>query len=92
MSGGTYVSPAFVEQLANSLVVDKTVAPYQALSDRELEVLRLIAQGKSLSQISDLLSLSIKTIGTYQTRIKEKLHLDTTAAIIRFAIDHHLVD
>ena len=92
MSGGTYVSPAFGEHLANSLFVDKSGSPYQALSDRELEVLRLIGQGKSLTQISDILSLSVKTIGTYQTRIKEKLHLDTTASMVRFAIDHHLVD
>ena len=92
LSGGIYVSSDFGEKLASSLIDDKGIVPYQALSDRELEVLRLIGQGKSLTQISDLLSLSVKTIGTYQTRIKEKLNLDTTASLIRFALENKLVN
>lgn len=92
MAGGTYVSPTFGEQLALTLGAKKSAGSHEALSDREMEVLRLIAKGLSLTQISENLALSVKTIGTYQTRIKEKLNLTTTASLIRYAIDNDLVE
>lgn len=92
LGGGVYVSPACGEQLVRTPIEDKGLAAYQVLSDRALEVLRLIGQGNSLTKVSDRLSLSVKTIETDQTRIKKKWHLDTTAALIRLAMDHPLVN
>lgn len=92
MGGGNYVHPAFKERLATILVAKTRLVPHQTLSDREQEVLYLIAKGQSLTQISARLSLSVKTIETYLTQIKEKLNLTTTASLIRYAIENHLVD
>jgi two-component system invasion response regulator UvrY len=88
--GGRYVSPALAEMLATDLSRDRSSAPHEILSDREFEVLRMIASGKSTTAMADLLSLSVKTVSTYRTRILEKLQLETTAELIRYAIDHGL--
>ena len=91
-NGKKYISPDVANIMANNL--DKTtIRPlYQDLSDREFEVLTLLAKGKSLKDISEKMSLSPKTISTYRERILEKLHLHTTADIIRYALKEGLVD
>jgi DNA-binding NarL/FixJ family response regulator len=66
--------------------------PHQRLSDRELEVMLLLDSGKTVGQIAELLSLSDKTISTYRTRILEKMHLETTAEIIRYVIENNLIE
>ena len=89
--GRRYVSP----RLAQKLVFDAQVSdtrPQDTLSDREYQVLCLIASGKTVSEIGDQLSLSVKTISTYRTRILEKLNLKNNAELIRYAIKHDLVD
>jgi DNA-binding NarL/FixJ family response regulator len=86
--GGRYVSAALAEKLAADLSRDQSLAPHEILSDREFEVMRMIAAGKTTTAIADLLSLSVKTVSTYRTRILEKLQLETTAELIRYAIDH----
>jgi DNA-binding CsgD family transcriptional regulator len=63
---------------------------HEILSDREFEVMRMIAAGKTTTAIADLLSLSIKTVSTYRARILEKLQLETTSDLIRYAIKHGL--
>ena len=65
---------------------------HDALSDRELEVLRMMASGKTITQIADALALSPKTISTYRARILEKLDMNTTADLIRYAVENGLVD
>lgn len=87
LTGGKYVSPSLAEQLANQLG-DISRQPHELLSDREFEVLRLIGAGKTVSAIADELSLSVKTVSTYRARILEKMHLKTTAELIRYAIEH----
>jgi two-component system, NarL family, invasion response regulator UvrY len=81
--------------LAEKLVVDMargTGQPlHEALSDRELEVMSLIASGKTVSQIAQLLSLSDKTISTYRARILEKMHIQTNAELTHYAIQNKLV-
>lgn len=62
------------------------------LSDREIEVLLRLAKGESVSAIADQLSLSVKTISTYRSRVLEKLGLASTADLVRYAIDHDLID
>jgi DNA-binding NarL/FixJ family response regulator len=91
LAGGKYVSAALAEQLAGS-VGGKPAEPHQTLSDRELEVLCLIARGKTPTDIADGLALSVKTVSTYRARLLDKLHLKTTADLIRYALDHKLVE
>ena len=92
LGGGRYVSSALAEQMAAYLSPHAHGPLYHALSDRELEVLRHLGAGKTVTDISDILNLSVKTISTYRARLLEKLSLHSTADLIRYAIDNHLVD
>ena len=65
---------------------------HHTLSEREFEVLILLAQGQSVKNIAQSLTLSIKTVSTYRVRLLDRLQLTTTAELIRFALDHHLVE
>jgi DNA-binding NarL/FixJ family response regulator len=65
---------------------------HSTLSDREDQVFRLIAGGRTMTEISDQLSLSIKTVSTYRSRILEKLNLKTNADLARYAVQHHLIE
>ena len=89
IAGGKYVSASLAETLATGLT---THNEHEALSDREYQVLRLLAAGKSVKEIGYDLSLSVKTISTYRSRVMEKMNLKTNAEIIRYAMDHKLVD
>lgn len=92
LAGGRYVSAAVAERLAVDLHDLSTRAAHERLSDREFEVLRLLARGKTVSDIGGEIALSVKTVSTYRARILEKLQLRTTAELIRYAVDHHLTD
>lgn len=92
MSGGKYVSPKLAEILAFDLGKDPGKLLYQTLSNRELQVMRMIASGVAPKDIADKLCLSVKTVGTYRERILEKLQVKTNADIIRCAIENHLLD
>ncbi len=87
LAGRKHISPDLAEQLVGPA---RGAARHEALSDRELEVLRLCAAGLSPTDIAARLSLSIKTVSTYRARILEKLGLRTTADLIRYAVDHHI--
>lgn len=89
-AGGKYVSPNLAEKLALNLVQDDERAPHETLSERELQVLTLIGNGKTASEISDELCVSIKTVSTYRTRILEKMNMDNNAQLMRYAIEHGL--
>jgi DNA-binding NarL/FixJ family response regulator len=90
-AGGKYVSPALAEKLAASLVSDSNTAPHELLSNREFQVLRLIASGKEVHEIADELFLSVKTVRTYRDRILEKLNLKNDVELAHHAIQHHLL-
>lgn len=90
--GGRYVSSALAEALVADFDMRANRVPHERLSRREFEVLRLLAAGKAVSEIADMLSLSDKTISTYRGRILEKLQLNTTAALVRYALEHSLID
>jgi len=89
--GGKYVSATLAERLAANMGTDVSRQPHETLSDREFEVLRRVGNGETISEIAEDLSLSVKTISTYRTRILEKLALTKTAELIRYAIQHQLV-
>jgi two-component system, NarL family, invasion response regulator UvrY len=89
-SGGTYVSQALAERLAGELA-QPNESPHETLSDREFAVLRMIASGKSPTQIADELQLSVKTISTYRARILVKMNLQNNAELTHYALKNNLV-
>ena len=91
-AGGKYVTPALAEKLIVHLAGGSERLPHETLSDREFEVMRLIASGKALTEIAAMLSLSDKTISTYRARVLEKMGLRNNAELIRYAIQNKLVD
>jgi len=90
--GGKYVSPSLAEKLASDLAVDTQEPLHQTLSDREYEVMCLIASGKTLADIAQQLSLSPKTISTYRSRILEKLGLKSNTELTLYAVQNGLLD
>jgi len=92
LSGGRYVSPALAEKLAVDLNKDTGRPVHDALSDREFEVLRMIASGRTVTQIAEELHLSVPTVSTYRARILEKMNMTTTAELMHYALRNHLVD
>ena len=91
LSGGRYVSPTLAETLAVDLGRDDGTPAHERLSDREFEVLRKMASGKTVGQIAQELHLSVPTVSTYRARILEKMGMSNTAELIRYALSHHLV-
>ena len=92
LAGGRYVSPALAEKLALGLQQDAGQAVHETLSSREFEILRMIASGRTVTQIATELHLSPTTVSTYRTRILGKMSMATTAELIRYALQSHLVD
>lgn len=92
MNGGRYVSAALAEKMAEHLDTDFQRAPHERLSNREFLVLRLLASGKTVSQVADELSLSVKTISTYRARILEKMVMTNNAELTHYAIQNKLVE
>jgi len=90
VAGGRYVSAALAEQMAARISGVSPENLHEILSDREYDVLRALGRGRTVTQIADELSLSVKTVSTYRTRILDKLKLETTADLIRYALEHHL--
>lgn len=90
LAGGKYVTQSLAEELVAELTGEGGGEPHERLSDREYQVMLLMAQGKTVSAIAQELSLSVKTISTYRARILEKLELESTAEIIRYAFRHGL--
>lgn len=84
--GERYITASLAERLAESLISDSEKPLYQLLSQRELDVLRMLAEGNKIVQIAAELNLSPKTISTYRERLLKKLKLHTTADLIRYAI------
>jgi DNA-binding NarL/FixJ family response regulator len=91
-AGGAYVSPSLAERLAIELNGLREAPVHTLLSDREFEVFRLIVAGKRLTEIADMLHLSVKTVSTHKTRVLEKMHLDNTAGLIKYGLTHKLFD
>lgn len=92
ISGGRYVSPSLAEKMASYLSIDVQTPPHERLSDREFLVLRMIASGKTVGVIAKDLSLSVKTISTYRTRILEKTGMANNAELTHYAIQNQLVE
>jgi DNA-binding NarL/FixJ family response regulator len=90
--GGKYITSSLAESLAKILIKEEQGLPHTILSDREYQVLLMISSGKKIKEIANELSLSIKTISTYRTRMLEKMNMKTNAELIHYSIKHELVD
>ena len=90
--GGKYVNPELAEKLLFNPGLDTGLLAHTTFSDRELHVFKLIVSGESLTAIANKLSLSIKTVSTYRTRILEKMNMKNNAQLVRYAIQHRLVE
>jgi two-component system, NarL family, invasion response regulator UvrY len=90
--GGKYISPTLAEKIAFALGGESDKLPHETLSDREFQVLALIASGKTVTEIAEELALSVKTISTYRTRILEKMQMKTNAELTHYAIQNRLVE
>jgi two-component system invasion response regulator UvrY len=91
-AGGRYVSATLAEKLAFDLRRGADTPVHELLSDREFQVLRMIASGRTVKQIADEIALSVKTVSTYRARILLKTGMKTTAELIRYALQSQLVD
>jgi|SRR5579872_1853644 len=91
LAGGRYVSSSLAENLAGSLSASQR-APQEKLSDREFQVLRLIASGKMVTDIAREMCLSVKTISTYRSRLLAKMGMKNNAELMYYAIQHQLVE
>jgi len=92
VAGGRYVSATLAEKLAVDLRKGADIPLHELLSDREFQVLRMIASGKTVKEMAEELSLSVKTVSTYRGRILEKTSMKTNAELIRYALESQLVD
>jgi two-component system, NarL family, invasion response regulator UvrY len=91
LGGGQYVSPSLAEKLALTIKASTGNAPHEHLSDREYEVMCLIASGKTVSEIAETMHLGVTTISTYRGRILEKMNMKNNAELTRYAVQHGLV-
>ena len=91
-SGGKYVSASLAELLATELDSGSAKPLHETLSDREFQVLRLIAAGKKSSDIAEELSVSVNTVNTYRMRILEKMRMGSNVELSRYAVEHGLID
>ena len=90
VSGGKYISESLAEKVVFAFESEK--APDETLSNREYQVMRMIASGKTMQEIGKGLFLSVRTVSTYRARILEKMNMNSNAEIIRYAVDHKLID
>lgn len=91
VAGGKYVSESLAENLATHFSESPDTLPHERLSDREFEIMVMLASGKTVSEIADNLSISVKTVSTHRAHILEKMSLANNAELTRYAFEHKLV-
>lgn len=91
-TGKRYITPELAEILANEVDKDNDKQPHERLSDREFEIMRHIALGKSVSQIANLLSISVNTVNTYRARILQKMGMNSNTQIALYALENNILD
>lgn len=92
VAGGKYVSLALAEQLATELEAGNAKPLHETLSNREYQVMRMIASGKKSSEIAEELSVSVSTVNTYRARIFEKMKMQSNVELTRYALENHLIE
>jgi DNA-binding NarL/FixJ family response regulator len=91
LSGRKYITPTLAETLASQLEQETQSEPHKCLSDREFEVFKLLAAGRSVSEIAESLRLSATTISTYRSRVLSKMNLKTNSDLTRYALENKLI-
>lgn len=89
--GKKYISQSIAEKLANTFSAEAEQSPHEKLSDREFDVMKLLANGKSVSDIAEMLSLSVTTVSTYRARVMSKMDLKSNSDLTKYAIEHSLI-
>ncbi len=92
LQGNKYINPKVAEKLLHSINKGHNGMPHEVLSDREFDVLRLIASGKTVTEIAEILNLSVNTISTYRMRILDKMGMRSSAELTHYAISNHLLE
>jgi two-component system invasion response regulator UvrY len=92
LSGGRYISASLAEKLISTLDEPGDKPPHESLSDREHEVMKMIAAGVHLTEIGERLHVSVKTVSSYRARIMEKMQMTNNAELTRYAMTHGLID
>lgn len=90
-TGGNYIDPKMAERLAFD-TSSHSQPPHEKLSDREFEIFKLLAQGMSVMQIAEILFISNKTVSSHKARLMRKMDLGTNTDLVRYALDHHMLD
>lgn len=91
-AGGAYISSEVAEQLALAAMPGSAAVPHESLSNREFEVLRLLADGVSVTAIASQLHLSVKTVSTHKANLMQKMNLNNSSELVRYALRHGLTD
>jgi DNA-binding NarL/FixJ family response regulator len=91
LQGRIYISSSLAEKMATELDQDISKPPHELLSDREFEIFKMIAAGKTVSEIAEQLSLSITTVSTYRARLLTKMNLKTNAELTRYGLENKLI-
>jgi len=91
-NGGKYITPTVAEQLANSFELESNKLAHERLSDREFQILNMIASGKKVKEIAVELSISPATVATYRARVLEKMHLKSSVEITTYALRNNLIE
>lgn len=91
-AGGKYISATLAEKLASDLDPSSQQPLHEILSDREYQVMLMLASGRTVKEVADELALSVKTVSTYRTRILEKMHMKNNAQLMLYAIQNDLVE
>ena len=89
--GKKYISQSIAEKLASSFSSDSPLSPHESLSDREFDVMKQLANGKSVSEIAEMLSLSVTTVSTYRARVMVKMDLKSNSDLTKYAIENKLI-
>ena len=92
LRGEKYISESLAEKTALNVIAEAPHAPHETLSDREYQVMRMIALGKPIREIAQALFLSPRTVSTYRARIVKKMNVKSNAALIRYALEHKLIE
>jgi DNA-binding NarL/FixJ family response regulator len=92
VAGGKYITAEVAEVLANAIAPTQAESPHKQLSNREFQIFRMLAQGKTLNQIAHDLSLSPTTVSTHKGRLMNKLGVESNAGMVHYAIKHQLID
>ncbi len=89
--GKKYISQSIAEKLANTFSSDASKSAHETLSDREFDVMKQLANGKSVSEIAEMLSLSVTTVSTYRARVMVKMDLKSNSDLTKYAIEQNLI-